>query len=67
MKFTLEGNMNHYLWTLDNKTVTETDKILIKKGEILRIKLYNNSMMRHPMHFTGMISDSSIQKENIHP
>jgi hypothetical protein len=27
--------MNHYLWTLDNKTVTETDKILIKKGEFL--------------------------------
>ncbi|WP_426478711.1 multicopper oxidase domain-containing protein [Chryseobacterium sp. CBSDS_008] len=53
MKFTLEGNMNHYLWTLDNKTVTETDKILIKKGEILRIKMYNNSMMRHPMHLHG--------------
>lgn len=53
MKFTLEGNMNHYLWTLDNKTVTETDKILVKKGEILRITLYNNSMMRHPMHLHG--------------
>ncbi|MBV8326483.1 MAG: multicopper oxidase domain-containing protein [Chryseobacterium sp.] len=53
MKFTLEGNMNHYLWTLDNKTVTETDKIMIKKGEVLRIKLYNNSMMRHPMHLHG--------------
>ena len=53
MKFTLEGNMNHYLWTLDNKTVTETDKILVKKGEILRIRLYNNSMMRHPMHLHG--------------
>lgn len=53
MKFTLEGNMNHYLWTLDNKTVTETDKILIRKGEVLRIKMYNNSMMRHPMHLHG--------------
>lgn len=53
MKFTLQGNMNHYLWTLDNKTVTETDKILVKKGEILRITMYNNSMMRHPMHLHG--------------
>ncbi|MDQ0781880.1 multicopper oxidase domain-containing protein [Chryseobacterium sp. W4I1] len=53
LKFTLEGNMNHYLWTLDNKTVTETDKIMIKKGEILRITMYNNSMMRHPMHLHG--------------
>ena len=53
LNFRLEGNMNHYLWTLDNKTVTETDKILVKKGEILRIKMYNNSMMRHPMHLHG--------------
>jgi len=53
LNFVLEGNMSHYLWTLDNKTVTETDKILIKKGEIVRIKLYNNSMMRHPMHLHG--------------
>lgn len=53
INFTLEGNMSHYLWTLDNKTVLETDKILIKKGEVLRIKMYNNSMMRHPMHLHG--------------
>ncbi|SDR09411.1 copper-resistance protein, CopA family [Chryseobacterium soldanellicola] len=53
LNFRLEGNMNHYLWTLDNKTVTETDKILVKKGEILRITMYNNSMMRHPMHLHG--------------
>ncbi len=53
LKFRLEGNMNHYLWTLDNKTVTETDKILVRKGEILRITMYNNSMMRHPMHLHG--------------
>ncbi len=53
LNFTLEGNMSHYLWTLDNKTVLETDKILVKKGEVLRIKMYNNSMMRHPMHLHG--------------
>ncbi|WP_434978278.1 multicopper oxidase domain-containing protein [Daejeonia sp. YH14] len=53
LHFTLEGSMSHYLWTLDNKTVTESDKILIRKGEVLRIVLYNNSMMRHPMHLHG--------------
>jgi len=42
--------MNRYVWSMDNKVLSETDKILIKKGEILRITLYNNSMMRHPMH-----------------
>ncbi len=53
LKFNLTGNMNRYVWTLDNKTVSESDKILIKKGENLRIILYNNSMMRHPMHLHG--------------
>ncbi|WP_379086531.1 multicopper oxidase domain-containing protein [Pedobacter sp. UC225_65] len=37
LKFDLTGNMNRYVWTLDNKTVSEADKILIKKGENVRI------------------------------
>ena len=53
LNFTLTGNMNRYVWTMDHKTLSETDKILIKKGENLRIILYNNSMMRHPMHLHG--------------
>ena len=53
LKFDLTGNMNRYVWTLDNKTVSESDKILIKKGENLRIIMFNNSMMRHPMHLHG--------------
>ncbi|WP_431292672.1 multicopper oxidase family protein [Pedobacter sp. P26] len=53
MEFQLTGNMNRYVWTLDHKTISEEDKILIKKGENLRIILYNNSMMRHPMHLHG--------------
>lgn len=53
LHFTLTGNMNRYVWSIDNKTVSETDKIMIKKGENVRIILYNNSMMRHPMHLHG--------------
>jgi hypothetical protein len=53
LKFDLTGNMNRYVWSLNNKVVSESDKILIKKGENLRIILYNNSMMRHPMHLHG--------------
>jgi CopA family copper-resistance protein len=53
MRFELTGNMNRYVWTIDNKTVSESDKILIKKGENVRIIIYNNSMMRHPMHLHG--------------
>lgn len=53
LRFDLTGNMNRYVWSLDNKVVSETDKILIKKGENLRIVMFNNSMMRHPMHLHG--------------
>ena len=53
LKFNLTGNMNRYVWTLNNKTVSESDKILIRKGENLRVILFNNSMMRHPMHLHG--------------
>jgi hypothetical protein len=53
LKFELTGNMNRYVWSLDNKVVSETDKILIKKGENVRITIHNGSMMRHPMHLHG--------------
>lgn len=53
LRFELTGNMNRYVWSMDNKVLSETDKILIKKGENVRITLYNGSMMRHPMHLHG--------------
>ncbi len=53
LRFELTGNMNRYVWSLNNKTVSESDKILIEQGENLRIILYNNTMMRHPMHLHG--------------
>jgi FtsP/CotA-like multicopper oxidase with cupredoxin domain len=53
LKFELSGNMNRYVWSIDNKVVSEADKILIHKGENVRIVLYNGSMMRHPMHLHG--------------
>jgi hypothetical protein len=45
--------MNRYVWSLDDKVVSESDRILIKKGENIRIILFNNSMMRHPIHLHG--------------
>lgn len=53
LNFELNGNMNRYVWTINGKTVSESDKILIKQGENVRIILKNNSMMRHPMHLHG--------------
>ncbi len=53
LRFELSGNMNRYVWSMDNKVVSETDRILIKKGENVKIIIYNGSMMRHPMHLHG--------------
>jgi FtsP/CotA-like multicopper oxidase with cupredoxin domain len=53
LRFELTGNMNRYVWSLNNKVISEADRILIKKGENVRIILYNGSMMRHPMHLHG--------------
>lgn len=53
LRFELTGNMNRYVWSLDNKVVSETDKIALREGEVVRLILYNGSMMRHPMHLHG--------------
>jgi len=52
-RWTLTGNMNRYVWTVDNRTVSETDKVLIRHGEKVRIVMTNWTMMRHPMHLHG--------------
>ena len=53
LHFRLTGNMLRYLWTIDNKTISESDRILIRNGENVRIIIENQSMMRHPMHLHG--------------
>jgi FtsP/CotA-like multicopper oxidase with cupredoxin domain len=53
IKFKLTGNMNRYMWSINDKPLSKSDKIMIKKGEIVRITLYNDTMMRHPMHLHG--------------
>ena len=58
--------MNRYVWSLDNR-ISETDKILIKKGEMFVFVLYNNSMMRHPMHLHGLILGYSMVRATMLP
>lgn len=53
LHFELTGNMNRYVWSMDNRILSETDKIRINKGEVVRMVIHNNSMMRHPMHIHG--------------
>ncbi|MEQ1604007.1 MAG: multicopper oxidase domain-containing protein [Pyrinomonadaceae bacterium] len=51
--FKLTGNMNRYMWSIDDKPLSRSDKILIRKGETVRITIQNDTMMRHPMHLHG--------------
>ncbi|MGV3639614.1 MAG: multicopper oxidase domain-containing protein [Adhaeribacter sp.] len=53
IKLTLTGNMLRYVWSFDNKTLSEADHILIRKGENVRFVLTNGTMMRHPLHLHG--------------
>jgi len=53
INFTLNGDMNRYVWTFNNKTLLESDFIKINKGEKVRITLTNETMMHHPMHLHG--------------
>lgn len=53
LRFRLTGNMNRYMWSMDDKPLSKTDKIMIRKGEIVRITMVNDTMMRHPMHLHG--------------
>ncbi|TDE09410.1 multicopper oxidase domain-containing protein [Dyadobacter psychrotolerans] len=50
---TLTGNMIRYIWSFDDKPLSKSDNIMIKKGEVVRFKMFNNTMMRHPMHLHG--------------
>jgi len=49
----LNGNMERYVWSFNKNTLLESDKILIKKGEVVRFVLKNETMMHHPIHLHG--------------
>ncbi len=49
----LTGFMEGYVWSFNNKTLSEADKILIKKGENVKFVLDNKTMMNHPIHLHG--------------
>ncbi len=53
IKLNLTGNMWRYVWSLNGKTLSEVDKIKIRRGEVIRIVLNNKTMMHHPMHLHG--------------
>jgi hypothetical protein len=53
IRLTLDGDMERYVWLLNNKPLSERDNILIKEGEVVRFIMINRTMMHHPMHLHG--------------
>jgi FtsP/CotA-like multicopper oxidase with cupredoxin domain len=47
------GDMERYIWSFNGKTFAEDGVIPIKKGEVIRIELVNDTMMHHPLHLHG--------------
>ena len=50
----LTGNMERYVWTLNDKRFHEAAPIRVRYGERVRIDFVNETMMAHPMHLHGM-------------
>lgn len=53
IRLTLDGDMERYVWFLNNKPLLETDSIRIREGEVARFIMINRTMMHHPMHLHG--------------
>jgi len=52
----LTGNMERYVWTINDVKYENAEPIRLKYGERVRFKLVNETMMSHPMHLHGMWS-----------
>jgi FtsP/CotA-like multicopper oxidase with cupredoxin domain len=47
------GMMGSPYWTINGKVYPESDDIVIKPGERVRLEYFNHSMAPHPMHLHG--------------
>jgi CopA family copper-resistance protein len=53
IRLTLDGDMERYVWFINGKTLSASDSIRIKEGEVVRFIMINRTMMNHPMHLHG--------------
>lgn len=53
IRLTLDGDMERYVWFINNKPLSESDYIKINEGEVVKFIMINRTMMHHPMHLHG--------------
>jgi FtsP/CotA-like multicopper oxidase with cupredoxin domain len=49
----LSGGIHSPSWSINNQLYPETDPLVVKNGELVRLGYWNHSMMPHPMHLHG--------------
>lgn len=49
----LTGDMNRYIWSINDKKLSQASFFDARLGERLEIRLINETMMEHPMHMHG--------------
>jgi L-ascorbate oxidase len=52
----LTGNMERYMWSINDLKYSQAEPIRLSLGERIRFKFANETMMTHPMHLHGMWS-----------
>jgi FtsP/CotA-like multicopper oxidase with cupredoxin domain len=55
----LGGTMSGYRWTINGKAFPKTSPLPVTKGQRVRLRMINHSMMFHPMHLHGHTFASS--------
>jgi FtsP/CotA-like multicopper oxidase with cupredoxin domain len=65
----LTANPSGYIHGIDGKSYPNSEPIMVREGERLRLKVVNNTMMFHPIHLHGhtfqMVGDGNARKDTV--
>jgi FtsP/CotA-like multicopper oxidase with cupredoxin domain len=65
----LTANPSGYVHGIDGRSFPDTAPITVAEGERLRLKIFNQTMMFHPIHLHGhtfqMVGDGSARKDTV--
>ncbi len=63
----LTGNMERYIWSINDVKFNDAEPIVLNYGERVRIRFINETMMAHPMHLHGLWSLVDVGKGSRNP
>ena len=49
----LSGGMMSSTWTINGQAYPNAEPLMVRQGELVRVRMTNHSMMLHPMHLHG--------------